>query len=267
MPSDRQSHTPKKSLGQNFLVDRNIARKIIEALELKPSDIILEIGAGKGELTGLIAPKVNKIYALEIDRRLYPLLTEHFKVCNNVSIINQDILKFDLAKISKCDIKIKVFGNIPYYISSPIIERLIKYRAGISEVFITVQKEFAKRVVAKAKDEAYGSFSCFVQYYAICKIVFEIKSGCFYPTPKVDSCLLKLRFRDVPAVSVEDEEALFTVIRAAFNQRRKTLRNSLKGKVPLEKLEEFFLKNKLSLNTRPEDLSLAEFADLVNSLN
>ncbi len=264
MASFGQSHKPKKSLGQNFLVDPNIRRKIIEVLELRPSDIILEIGAGKGELTGLIAPKVDKIYALEIDRRLYPLLTEHFKVCNNVSIINQDILKFDLAKISNEDNKIKVFGNIPYYISSPIIEHLIKYRAGISEVFITVQKEFAKRVVAGAKDEAYGSFSCFVQYYAIPKIVFEIKRGCFYPTPKVDSCLLKLRFRDVPAVSVEDEEALFKVIRAAFNQRRKTLRNSLKGKVPLKNLECFFFKNKLNSNVRPEELSLEDFASLVN---
>lgn len=260
---------PIKSLGQNFLVDQNITRKIIEALELRSSDIVLEIGAGQGELTGLIAPKVDKLYALEIDRRLYPLLIERFEIYSSVSIINQDILKCDLVKFFdelKIKGKIKVFGNIPYYISSPIIERLIKYRVVIKEAFITVQKEFARRVVAVPGSKEYGSFSCFLQYYTIPKIVFQISRGCFYPSPKVDSCLLHLKFREKPAVYVKDEELLFKIIRAAFNQRRKTLRNSLKGNVGVDALEGFLLKNKLNLNIRPEELSLAEFANLVNTL-
>jgi 16S rRNA (adenine1518-N6/adenine1519-N6)-dimethyltransferase len=270
LPSVRQSHRPIKSLGQNFLVDQNIRRKIVQFLELRPSDILLEIGAGQGELTGLIAPKVDKLYALEIDRRLYPLLIERFKIYNSVSIINQDILKCNLIKLAdehKIKGKIKVFGNIPYYISSPIIERLIKYRVVIREVFITVQKEFARRVVAVPGSKEYGSFSCFLQYYTTPKIVFQISKGCFYPSPKVDSCLLHLKFREKPAVYVKDEELLFKIIRAAFNQRRKTLRNSLKGNLQLEKLEGFLLKNNLNLNIRPEQLSLAKFADLANELS
>jgi 16S rRNA (adenine1518-N6/adenine1519-N6)-dimethyltransferase len=263
-------HKPIKSLGQNFLVDQNIRRKIIESLKLEPSDIVFEIGAGQGELTSLIASKVAKLYALEIDRRLYPLLIERLKVHDNVSLINQDILKFDLAEFcadQKIKGKIKVFGNIPYYISSPIIERLINYRAAIKEAFITVQKEFARRVAAVPGSKEYSSFSCFLQYYTIPEIIIQINRGCFYPVPKVDSVLLHLKFRNKPAVDVKDEELLFGIIRAAFNQRRKTLRNSLKGRVQPEKLEGFFLRNNLSLNIRPEELSLAEFADLVNSLS
>lgn len=261
---------PIKSLGQNFLVDQNIRRKIVEALELRNSDTVFEIGAGQGELTHLIAPKVSKLYALEIDRRLYPLLIERLKIYASVSVINQDILKCDLVKFfeeNKIKGKIKVFGNIPYYISSPIIERLIKYREVIKEVFITVQKEFARRVVAVPGSKEYGSFSCFIQYYAAPEIIFQISKRCFYPSPKVDSCLLHLKFRERPAVVVKDEELLFMTIRTAFNQRRKTLRNSLKGKVDSGKLEEFFLKNNLDSNIRPEELSLAEFADLANTLN
>ncbi len=265
-----QSHKPIKSLGQNFLIDKNITRKIVEALGLRPSDIVLEIGAGQGELTGLIAPKVNKLYAFEIDRRLYPLLIERFKINSGTNIVNQDILKCNLVNFldeHKIKGKIKVFGNIPYYISSPIIEHLINHRAIIKEVFLTVQKEFARRVVAVPGSKDYGSFSCFLQYYSIPKIVFQISKGCFYPIPKVDSCFLHLKFRDEPAVYVKNEELLFKIIRAAFNQRRKTLRNSLKGKVQLKELEGFLLKNKLDLNIRPEELSLAEFANLVNELS
>ncbi len=263
-------HKPIKSLGQNFLVDQNIRRKIIAALDLEPADIIFEIGAGRGELTGLIAPKVDKLYALEIDRRLYSLLIESLRAYRNVSVTNQDILKCDLNKIleeNKIKGGIKVFGNIPYYISSPIIEHLINYKTVIKEVFITVQKEFAKRVVALPGSKEYGSFSCFVQYYAIPEILFQINRGCFYPAPKVDSCFLRLRFREKPAVSVKNEELLFRIIRAAFNQRRKTLKNTLKGKVQSEKLAEFLLKNNLNSNVRAEELSLAEFTDLANSLN
>ena len=260
---------PKKSLGQNFLIDQNIRKKIIDALDLRPTDIVLEIGAGRGEITDLIAPLVDKLYALEIDRRLYPLLIERFKENKDVSIIDQDILKCNLFKLFKENNtigKIKVFGNIPYYISSPIIEQLINYRAVISEAFITVQKEFARRVVAVPGSKEYGSFSCFVQYYSLPKIIFQINRGCFYPIPKVDSSLLYLKFAEKPSVYVKDEELFFKVTRAAFNQRRKTLRNSLKGKVELDKVKDFLMKNKLDLNIRAEELSLAKFADMVNSL-
>jgi len=257
---------PKKSLGQNFLTDQNIAKKIIRALKLNPADVIIEIGSGRGELTFLIAPMVSKIYAVELDRRLKPALSLRLKDYNNVSIINQDILKVNLRNLNRGREKIRVFGNIPYYISSPIIGHLINNRERISDAFITVQKEFAKRVVASPGSKDYGALSLFVQYYTAPKILFNINKGCFYPSPKVDSCLLSLRFRDEPAVFVKCQELLFKIIRSAFSQRRKTLRNSLKGIVDAHKIEEFLLRREKSLNARPEELSLADFADFAGML-
>ena len=178
---------PKKSLGQNFLVDKNIQKKIIVYLEIKPDDIILEIGAGRGELTNLIAKEAEKVYALEIDNSLCGILKENLKSYSNVEIINRDILKFNLrAYFRNLKQNLKVFGNIPYYISSPIIEHLFNYRNKIESIFITVQKEFAKRVTAIPGSKEYGSLSCFVQYYAKPKIIFNIKKASFFPVPKVD---------------------------------------------------------------------------------
>lgn len=258
---------PKKSLGQNFLQDQNIQRKIIDACDFQPSDRVLEIGAGTGVLTGLIASNVSRVYALEIDRSLNAVLARNLKAYNNVRIINQDILKFDLDKLKDGAGKIKVFGNIPYYITSPIIEHLLRFRHKIEVIFLTVQKEFGQRMVALPGSKDYGSFSCFVQYYTEPKILFAIKKNSFNPAPKVDSCFLRLAIRQNPAVAVDNEELLFKIIRTAFQQRRKTLKNSLKSIVPKEKLQEFFKRYKINPKIRPEDLSLQSFANLLNSLN
>lgn len=259
---------PKKSLGQNFLIDKNIRRKIIDSLELKPSDIVLEIGSGRGELTALIAQRTAKLYALEIDNGLFPQLKDNLEGCSNTLIINKDILKFNFKKyFSKPEYRknrIKVFGNIPYYISSPIIEHLLKYRDKIDNIFITVQREFARRIVANPGSKEYGSLSCFVQYYTEPKIILNIKKTCFFPRPKVDSSLLRLRIRLNPPVNPKGEGLFFKIIRAAFNKRRKTLRNSLKGVIPLRKLEQFFNKYGIDSLIRPEDLSLEDFAHLSN---
>ncbi|MDD5108889.1 MAG: 16S rRNA (adenine(1518)-N(6)/adenine(1519)-N(6))-dimethyltransferase RsmA [Candidatus Omnitrophica bacterium] len=256
---------PKKSLGQNFLIDKNIQKKIINACGLANEDIVLEIGAGFGDLSRIIAPYVKKIYALEIDQRLYPYLEQNLSVYNNCQLIKNDILKFNINKFFQDNgirQKIKIIGNIPYYISSPIIEHLIKYRDNISVVFMTVQKEFGRRVVAGPGSKEYSSFSCFVQYYVSGKILFEIKKGCFKPSPKVDSCFLSLEFRDKPLVQIDNEEMFFKLIRTAFGQRRKTLRNSLGGSVLQEVLEEFLEESGIDKNVRPEDLSLEQFAGL-----
>ncbi len=247
------------------MTDKNIRNKIIAACDLKPSDIILEIGAGRGELTELIAKEVNKIYALEIDPYLCEILREDLKERLNAKIINQDILKFDLKKyLLKPGYKIKAIGNIPYYISSPVIEYLFKFRQVIDTVFITVQKEFARRMVAAPGSKEYGSFSCFVQYYAEPKILFYIKNTCFFPSPKVDSCFLRMAIRDNLGLCAKKEGLLFKVIRAAFNKRRKTLRNSLDGVIPQGKLEAFFHKYRILNNIRPEDLRLQDFVNLIN---
>jgi 16S rRNA (adenine1518-N6/adenine1519-N6)-dimethyltransferase len=260
---------PKKSLGQNFLIDRNIQRKIICACNLSKEDIVLEIGSGRGDLTAQLAQRAKKVYALEIDQRLYPFLQQALGVYDNCQIIKNDILKFNISKFlqdNRIRKKIKVIGNIPYYISSPIIEHLIGYRQVIDTAFITVQKEFGRRAKASAGSKEYGSFSCFVQYYCACKILFEIKRNSFKPAPNVDSCFLSLEFREKPPVLIKNEEALFKLIRTAFNQRRKTLRNSLDGLVPQDKLKDFLQGESIDKNARPEELSLEQFASLINYL-
>ncbi|MDD5431955.1 MAG: 16S rRNA (adenine(1518)-N(6)/adenine(1519)-N(6))-dimethyltransferase RsmA [Candidatus Omnitrophica bacterium] len=259
---------PKKRLGQNFLIDKNIRNKIIYALGLKPSDIVLEIGPGKGELTRIIAGFVNHVYAVEIDTVLSNLLNENLSDLKSISIINKDILKLNIEEIfAKHKQKIKVFGNIPYYISSPIIEKLIDSRDFISEAFLTVQKEFAERIIASPGTKDYGSFSCFVQYFTEPKIMFKISRNCFFPVPKVDSSLVLLKTRQVPPVHLNEEGRFFKIIRAAFNKRRKTLRNSLENVVSKELLLHFFKEFNIDENTRPESLSLNDFANLSNLKN
>lgn len=255
---------PKKRLGQNFLIDKNIQRKIIDACELEPCDIVVEIGAGRGELTRLLADKVKSVYAFEIDSGLCGILNSELKEYSNVKVINQDILKFNSKKaFAKLKNKIKLVGNIPYYITTPIIEFFFKHRDKIDEVFITVQKEFAQRMIASCSSQQYGALSCFVQYHTSPRILFQIKKNCFYPVPKVDSSFIHLKIKDKSPVRIKKEKILFRLIRAAFNQRRKTLRNSLEGIISRERLELFFNKYRIDCNIRPEKLSLKDFKNLI----
>lgn len=254
---------PKKSLGQNFLIDRNIQKKIIGHCALSSDDIVLEIGAGRGELTSQLAKIVKKVYALEIDKYLCAVLHSGLKDAPNAMVLNQDILKFDLnRRFKKHKARIKVVGNIPYYISSPIIERLIRFKDKIDCAYLTVQKEFARRIVSPPGSKQYGSLSCFAQYYTEPRILFNIKKTSFSPAPKVDSSFLRLKIRKACPVKVNDEALFFRVIRTAFNYRRKTLRNSLKGVLPEGKLRDFFSTFNIDANIRPEDLALQDFARL-----
>lgn len=258
---------PKKSLGQNFLIDKNIQRKISEAAGFCASDIVLEIGAGRGEITKLIAPLTAKVYAVELDTSLIGILKNNLALSMNVEVLRADILKFDFEEFfkEKAVSKIKVVGNIPYYITTPIIERLFEYRDKIKSIYLTVQKEFAQRMIAKPGSKDFGSFSCFVQYYALVRKLFLIKKTSFNPQPKVDSCFLSFYIREKPAVEARDETLFFKIIRAAFNQRRKTLKNSLENVIPRQKLENFFATYGIDANTRPEALSLEDFARLANT--
>lgn len=252
---------PKKYLGQNFLFDKNIQKKIADACEISHTDVVLEIGAGYGTLTAFLAQRAAKVYALEIDKNLSEALKDTFKNSSNIEILNQDILKFDFKIIPGAK-KIKVIGNIPYYITTPIIEHLFQYPQRISGIYLLVQKEFAKRIAALAGRKEYGSFSCFVQYHSNPKIFFTVKKTAFTPRPKVDSCFLKLEVRKEPPVKARDKELLFRIIRSAFNQRRKTLRNSLKNILTAKALDDFFVKYDVDRNIRPEDLSLQDYAHL-----
>ncbi|MDI6606453.1 MAG: 16S rRNA (adenine(1518)-N(6)/adenine(1519)-N(6))-dimethyltransferase RsmA [Candidatus Omnitrophota bacterium] len=252
---------PKKRLGQNFLFDGNIQRKIIAACGFKNTDIVLELGAGRGELTGLIAARVEKVFAIEIDSALCEIARGALKGFPNAEVICADILKFDFKKFFK-ESKVKVIGNIPYYISSPIIERLVKFRDNITEAHLSVQKEFARRMAASSGSKDYGSFSCFVQYYTQAQVIFNIKKNSFFPVPQVDSSLVRLKMRKEPAVYVKDEKLLFKTIRAAFNKRRKTLKNSLEGVVSRDKLGRYFKKYAIDPRIRGEELALQDFANI-----
>ncbi|MFA5361973.1 MAG: 16S rRNA (adenine(1518)-N(6)/adenine(1519)-N(6))-dimethyltransferase RsmA [Candidatus Omnitrophota bacterium] len=248
------------------MFDKNVQNKILRACALRSSDTVLEIGAGYGALTGLISQEAQRVAALEIDSDLCAYLREHFAAFSNISVIHQDILKFDLRKhfSDTASSDITVIGNIPYYITSPIIEHLFEFRDMVKVMYLTVQKEFAERIIAVPGSKTYGSFSCFVQYHAVPKILFLIKKNSFKPAPKVDSCFIRIALRPRPAVEAKNEASLFTIIRKAFNQRRKTLRNSLSGVVPEKKLSEFFISRALDADIRPEDMALEDFAALAN---
>ncbi|KPK99138.1 MAG: hypothetical protein AMJ95_00795 [Omnitrophica WOR_2 bacterium SM23_72] len=254
---------PKKRLGQHFLVDKNVQRKILECLKLNKQDVVLEIGAGRGELTASVAQKVKVVYALEIDTQLCRFLRNLKPLYPNIKIIQQDILDFDLNRhFSRLEKKITVLGNIPYYISSPLIEHLLEFGKIIDRIFLTVQKQFAERMVARPGSKTYGSLSCFVQTYTCPEILFTIKKGSFFPVPKVDSSFIQLGMRPHPLVPADKEKLFFQIVRTAFNQRRKTLRNSLAGLVPQEALERFFNYSLKDSNTRPERLSPQDFLEL-----
>jgi 16S rRNA (adenine1518-N6/adenine1519-N6)-dimethyltransferase len=256
---------PKKRLGQSFLIDPNIKRKIVASCALSRKDTVLEIGAGRGELTKLIAENAGRVLAVEIDSGLAEILKNNLIAYPNVKIINCDILKLDLSKLGVTSKeKLKVVGNIPYYISTPIIEYLLKQSKRIGVMHLTVQKEYAKRLAAAAGGADYGSLSCFVQYQAIPEILFNIKRSCFFPAPKVDSAFVRILLKTDKRMNPINEKQLFKIIRLAFNQRRKTLRNSLKGIIPKFKLERYLNDRSLDVDIRPQMLALDDFIGLAN---
>lgn len=256
----KKPYQPKKHLGQNFLHDTRVQQRIVQACELKPDDVVVEIGPGQGALTRLIAPQVKKLICVETDHDLIEALRLSLPA---VEIIHADFLKWDMSGLPD---GIKVIGNIPYYISTAIIEKLIADKKKISAAFLTVQLEFGERVVAKSGGKEYGSLTCFAQYYADIRMLFKIKNTCFNPAPKVDSCFLQLMMNphfDNPA---RDEEFLFKLIQTAFQQRRKNIVNTLKGLVGKEKLEGALTSLNINLNARPENLTLSNYIDLSNCL-
>lgn len=263
--SEKRRFRPKKYLGQNFLIDPNIQRKIIEACEITSQDTVLEIGAGRGELTRLIAQQTDKIFALELDKHLCPILKNNLADFTKVKIINQDILKFNISRCFKDTPKIKVIGNLPYNITTPIIVHLLKFRDKIGDIFITVQKEFGQRMVASCGNSDWGAFSCFLQYYTEPKKLFLIKKTCFRPQPKVDSVLIKLGSKQSLALDNKREKRLFKIIRLSFQQRRKTLRNALSDVIASGRLNQYFIQYNIDRNIRGEELSLQDFINLVNT--
>ncbi len=263
--NQREQFRPKRRLGQNFLVDKNMQKKIVSACEISPDDIVLEIGAGRGELTRLIARECERVFALEKDSYLCPILENNLIDFPRIKIINQDILKFNISRYFRGTAQIKVIGNLPYNITTPIIVHLLKFRDKIREIFITIQKEFAQRVVASYGNSDWSAFSCFLQYYTVPKMLFLIKKTCFRPQPKVDSALVKLTPNEKLPLDASEQRQLFKIIRSSFQQRRKTLRNALSGVISSKRLSQYFNQYNIDKNIRGEQLSLQDFINLAKT--
>jgi len=264
----------RKSLGQNFLVDLNIIKKILDSAELTPADLVLEIGPGLGALTAQAAQNAGKVLAVEVDRGLLPVLAETLAGAGDVEVIEGDALKtnFDLLVEEKTGglfgqgaQKYKLIANLPYYITSPLLMHLLMNRFNFSMAIIMVQLEVAERLAALPGAKQYGSLSVAVQYFTESKILFKVPRTVFFPAPDVDSAVVRLTKRAFPAVPVRSEETFFKVVRAAFGQRRKTLLNSLDGSgLGPDKASWLNILERCGVDAsrRGETLTLAEFASL-----
>lgn len=263
--------SPLKRLGENYLIDGNVKDKIIGEACIGKGDTVLEIGPGFGALTIDLASSGAKVFALEKDRKAFSILKEMIKDdYPNLKLFNDDILEFDLKIISEKK-KIKVLGLLPYYITTPIIEYLIKNRCLIDSILIAMQREVANRLLAQPGSKDRSSISCFVQYYTKPRYIYTIKRGSFYPSPEVDSSLVRFDILDKPSASVKNEELFFKIIRGSFNQKRKSIINSLSRKevlsVAKEKLAAIFNKAGVDPHSRPEDMPLQSFAKISNELS
>ncbi|MEZ7615945.1 16S rRNA (adenine(1518)-N(6)/adenine(1519)-N(6))-dimethyltransferase RsmA [Streptococcus sp. 27098_8_73] len=272
---ERHGFTFKKSFGQNFLTDTNILQKIVDTAEIDKNVNVIEIGPGIGALTEFLAESAAEVMAFEIDDRLVPILADTLRDFDNVTVVNQDILKVDLAQyiaeFKNPDLPIKVVANLPYYITTPILIHLIESGIPFSEFVVMMQREVADRISAQPNTKAYGSLSIAVQYYMTAKVAFIVPRTVFVPAPNVDSAILKMVRRDQPAVEVQDEKFFFKVSKASFVHRRKTLWNNLtshfgKSEETKAKLTAALEQAELSPSVRGEALTLADFARLADAL-
>lgn len=257
----------KKSLGQNFLIDKNFVDKIVDAADIKAQNV-LEIGPGIGTITYEMAKIAKKVVAIEIDQTLIPILKENLSEFENAKVIKQDILKTDLKGLVDNEFNgesFKVVSNLPYYITTPIIEMLITTGLPCDDMTIMVQKEVAERMVASESDKEYSSLSVFIKFYTEAKVIANLPKSVFIPQPKIDSTIINLKLR------IYDEnvnqDLLFKLIRAGFNKRRKTILNSMSDVVEKDKLKEAFAKVDLKENLRAENLSIDDFINLTNELS
>ena len=272
---ERHGFTFKKSFGQNFLTDTNILQKIVDTAEIDKKVNVIEIGPGIGALTEFLAESAVEVMAFEIDDRLVPILADTLRDFDNVTVVNQDILKVDLAQyiaeFKNPDLPIKVVANLPYYITTPILMHLIESGIPFSEFVVMMQREVADRISAQPNTKAYGSLSIAVQYYMTAKVAFVVPRTVFVPAPNVDSAILKMVRRAQPAVTVQDEKFFFKVSKASFVHRRKTLWNNLtshfgKSEETKAKLTAALEQAELSPSVRGEALTLVDFARLADAL-
>jgi 16S rRNA (adenine1518-N6/adenine1519-N6)-dimethyltransferase len=272
---NRYGFSFQKKFGQNFLIDENVVEKIVRDAGVTKDDFVLEIGPGIGTMTQILCENAREVVAVEIDDKLIPILTEDtLSWYDNVTVIHEDILKLDIVKLANernGGKPIKVVANLPYYITTPIIMGLFESHVPLDSITIMVQKEVADRMQVGPGTKDYGALSLAVQYYAKPQILLNVPASCFMPRPNVDSAVIQLTRYEKPPVEVKDEHLMFRLIRASFNQRRKTMTNSVGNSPELsvskEQMAAALEKCGLSATVRGEALTLAQFAELANVLS
>lgn len=270
----KYNFTFQKKFGQNFLIDTRVLERIIAQAEITKDDMVLEIGPGIGTMTQYLCENAREVVAVEIDNSLIPILEDTLSEYHNVTVINDDILKVDINKLVEehnAGKPIKVVANLPYYITTPIIMGLFEKKVNVDSITVMVQKEVADRMKSGPGSKDYGALSLAVQYYSKPEIVANVPPNCFMPRPNVSSAVIRLKLYDEMAVKVENENLLFRLIRASFNQRRKTLVNGIKNSGELnytkEQVVEALAKMGLNENIRGEALTLEQFGELTDILN
>lgn len=263
-----------KSFGQNFLIDDDVIDGIIESANISKKDLVIEIGPGLGTLTSKLLENANKVIAVEIDNKMVEVISDRFRMYNNLQIINEDILKIDLNAIieneKQEDGRAKIVANLPYYISTPIIMKLLEERLNIDEIVVMVQKEVADRLTAKPGTKLSGAITYAVDYYAEAEPVLNVGRDCFIPAPKVDSEVIKLKLRKQPKVEVNNEKELFKLIKLNFTQRRKTLINVLVNSGMVKSKEnamKIFDELEFDYGVRGETLNLEQYKLLIDCIN
>ena len=267
----RHGFTFSKSLGQNFLINPSVCPRMAELSGADKGVGVIEIGPGIGVLTNELCKLADKVVAIELDKRLLPVLEETLGEYDNLKVVNADVLETDLYKLIEEEfsgMEVVVCANLPYYITSPVIMKLLEDNLPISAITVMVQKEAAQRICAEVGSRQSGAVTVSVNYYAKPEMLFSVSAGSFMPAPKVDSAVIRLNVLDEPPVKVNDEKKFFSLVKASFSQRRKVISNSLSSGLSLDKskIAEILEKSGVSLNARAEKLSLQNFADIANNL-
>ena len=265
-----------KSLGQNFLINDNVVNTIVDCSGISKKDLVIEIGPGLGTLTKYLLEKAGKVICIELDKRMIEILEERFKFYDNFCVLNQDVLKVNLHQLineeKETEIieNVKIVANLPYYITTPIIMKLLEERLDLESITVMIQKEVADRLIAIPGSKDTGAITYSVYYYAESKDIMEVPNSSFIPEPEVTSKVIKLNIRKISPVNVNNEELMFKIIKASFMQRRKTLLNALTNSHIFENKQngiQILEKLKIDINIRPENLSLHDFANLANEIN
>lgn len=256
-----------KKLGQNFLINDEIIKSIVQKAEITKDDVVIEIGPGIGSLTNELLANAKRVIAIELDANMVDILKSRFGIFNNLEIIYGDVLKTDIRELIKNEKNVKVVANLPYYITTPIIMKLLEDKLDLRSITVMVQKEVGERICSSYKDKEYGAITISIQYYTSPSIIIDVPKENFLPSPEVDSCVIKLDLLDNPRVDVKDEKLFFRLVKGAFTQRRKTISNSLTcvGK-PKQEIEKILDGLKIDKNLRAENLSIGQYAKIANEI-